>query len=163
MNLLLFLLFSHIFATRGFVPAVPDLDRGNPKMNRFILTISGLSRSDENIRSDGGYKFGDISWTMPKLVSKRTTKLTGKDKYEFGDVSRYLDQRAKAGVSSLTGKPDHKFGDVTLWVDSVSKAKVANFTGKASFDDYQVGDITCTVVRKVQSEEFDASDVFLAL
>lgn len=152
------------------------LSRGRPKQIRWShgtvkdspSATSPSSLSDTKGTNDfeqqkKGYQFGDITRSLAKRARGRVEKLTGK-KYEFGDLTKYLDQQAKGKVANITGKDSYEFGDLTKWADQAAKEKVANFTGKdnASYE-YQFGDISREILRRIQSGEYELQDVFLAL
>lgn len=57
----------------------------------------------------------------------------------------------------------YEFGDLTKWAGNLAQEKAANYAGKETAADYKFGDISRTVVSKVQSGEYSVSDVYLAL
>ena len=142
---------------------------------RTILPAKSTSNDDDSNSSRGGYRFGDVSKFLAKRAAKKVNELTGKETYKFGDLSLWLDGKAKArvqaikkgGVDSSTGGTDstyqYEFGDFTRWADALAKEKAAKFAGKESSEEYVLGDVSRTVIRKVRSGEYNVDDVYLAL
>jgi hypothetical protein len=152
------LLICAIFVSDAFIPLIRVVDQ----KNSVNAEKNKGSDGEKNERKKQGYQFGDVTRFLAKQSTQRVKKLTGRDVYQFGDISRWLDRQTKNRISSLTGKEegDYEFGDLTRWADAIAKEKVANFTGKK---DYQIGDMSKEIVRRVRSGEYELSDVFLAL
>jgi hypothetical protein len=113
-----------------------------------------------------GYQFGDISRRIAKQAAEKIKKVTKKDKYEFGDLSRHLDRQAKRRVADSTGSEEYEFGDLTRFAMSSLQSHVSNFTSQTDSDGkptYQFGDVTREILRRAQSGEYEAKDLFLAL
>lgn len=129
-------------------------------------TSSSIFLPQEPLRQTRrGYKFGDITRS---LIGNRVNKLTGKDQtgeaYEFGDLSRWIDACVKDRVNQMTGKADsdedYEFGDLTQWALQQVGNVTRSYTGK---EEYQVGDLSKEVLRRVTTGEYDLQDVWLAL
>lgn len=136
-------------------------------------SLFALNNNNEN----QGYKFGDITRRLVKnnFIDK-VNDITGNEQYKFGDLSKYLDQQAKERITNArsqsnnnnmntTSSYQYQFGDITLLADYVIKENAAEFAGKGKNNaiQYQFGDISKTILFKVQSGEYDVIDVFLAL
>jgi hypothetical protein len=142
----------------------------NGGSRRSLPCCSSALYQSNNNNEQSGYKFGDMTRFLAKKATDKVNDLTGKDAYQFGDLSRYLDQRAKdrvmeaKGALGSGGDPyKYEFGDLTRWADALAKQKAANFAGKETAGDDRFGDRTKTIVRKVQSGEYQLDDVYLAL
>jgi hypothetical protein len=137
------------------------------------------------------YKFGDLTKGLLKKGKEKLNEILPEgEEYKFGDISRHLDAKAKARIlqarttTKATTTPDHtnnhnnnnnvegattshpyryQVGDLSRWVDHVIKEQAAQFVGKATAEDYQWGDVTQTILRRVQSGEYRVDDVWLAL
>lgn len=118
--------------------------------------MTSLHAEDKNenrytSKARGKYKFGDISKTLIK-------KITKKDEYEFGDLSKHLDKQAKNKVASLSKKEDYEFGDLTRLVRSRIGDEVQDFTNK---DKYKFGNITKEIARRVATKDYTFDDLIL--
>ena len=104
-----------------------------------------------------GYKFGDLT---ARIIGKNVEKITGKP-YKFGDLSRAIDASVKDGVKDLTGNDgDYEFGDLSKWVDSKIKGEVNKFTNN---DNYEFGDLTKEIMKRVASGKYTMDDLFMLL
>lgn len=162
----------------GFRPSIysnrPCLPLPSTRSHRRQQGCRRPATKDDDNQKKKGYQFGDISRFLAKSASNKISQVTGKDKYEFGDLSKWIDQRVKDKVTDWTGKERYEFGDLTRWVDQAAKERVANFTAKSRVSDggnndnnntynYQFGDISREIVRRVTTGEYSLDDVFLAL
>mmetsp|Transcript_2622 Transcript_2622/g.3499 ORF Transcript_2622/g.3499 Transcript_2622/m.3499 type:complete len:368 (-) Transcript_2622:75-1178(-) len=154
----------------------------------YKLYASGLQSDDNDDRSNSssisskkkkGYQFGDITRSIFKggsqVASQSVNTLTGKNEYEFGDLTRWLTSQGVAENLTTNGTTKgYQFGDLSRFVALEMQAKVANFTGKMDDDgngnstetanyNYQMGDISKAVIRRVQSGEYTVDDVWLAM
>jgi len=120
----------------GFIHRKPGLLLSRRRTDRSMDTCSLRAAQDDDGNTSKGYVFGDLTRRFSKQAKDKVTKLTGKESYEFGDLSRWLDQKGKEKVGNLAAK---------------------------DFSDYQVGDITKEVMRRVRSGDYQSHDVFLAL
>lgn len=117
-----------------------------------------------------GYSFGDVTRGFLRKGAEKINEITGKEgEYEFGDLSRYLDAKAKKRVlmarkSNATSTTDdeyfYQFGDLSRWVSHLLQERATGFTGE---EKYRLGDITKTIVRRVQTGEYCIDDIYLAL
>jgi len=105
-----------------------------------------------------GYKFGDLT---ARIIGKNVEKITGKP-YKFGDLSRAIDTSVKDRVKELTGNidGDYEFGDLSKWVDSKIQGEVNKFTNN---DNYEFGDITKEIMKRVASGKYTMDDLFMLL
>ena len=127
-----------------------------------ILTRLSLDKKRNSNDDDGAnkksnnkpYRFGDLSRSLLKRTTDSINQVTGKSEYTFGDLTKSLGRNITVSINgkNATGA-EYRFGDIT-------KAFVQNFTDK---DDYQVGDLTKEVVRRIQNGEYSADDAWLAL
>jgi len=156
------------FATKERLRRSSDLDiLVQPK----VLPAKSTSTDDDRNSSRGGYRFGDVSKFLAKRAANKVNELTGKETYKFGDLSLWLDGKAKERVQAIkkssTGDTDgtyqYEFGDFTRWADALAKEKAAQFAGKNFSEEYVLGDVSRTVIRKVRSGEYRVDDVYLAL
>lgn len=113
--------------------------------------------------------FSDFAKFIFDKATDQVNEITGKEEWQPGDLAKWLDSKAKQRLQSVkkdvTSEQDYQyaFGDLTLWATNLAKEKAARFAGKSSADEYELGDITKTIVNKVQSGEYDENDVYLAL
>mmetsp|Transcript_36514 Transcript_36514/g.79871 ORF Transcript_36514/g.79871 Transcript_36514/m.79871 type:complete len:317 (+) Transcript_36514:55-1005(+) len=119
---------------------------------------NGNKKADDDDGKGGGYKFGDISRGLASRFTKRVEQVTGKE-YEFGDLTRHLDKKAKGEVEKVTGK-EYEFGDLSRWADARVKQRVTEITGK---DDYQVGDLSKELLRRLLAGEVKWDEVLMLL
>lgn len=118
-----------------------------------------------------GYQFGDFTRKMIKNTQGKVNKITGKDRYELGDLTRWADQKAKDRIQkSRSNKTEstnstykYEVGDITRWATDFAKEKAARYAGKQTSDEYEFGDVSRTILAKVQSGEYHSEDVYLAL
>jgi hypothetical protein len=82
--------------------------------------------------------------------------------YRFGDITRGVIGGFKNKVNDLTGKDDYKFGDLTRWLDTKAKDSVSKFTGRTD-GEYQFGDITKELLRRFTHGEYSRDDLMLLL
>ena len=65
-------------------------------------------------------------------------------------------------VKSATGKATYEFGNLSKWLDQKSKEKVGAFTNNNETD-YQFGDISKEVMRRVSAGEYTREDLLLLI
>jgi len=82
-----------------------------------------------------------------------------KDGYQFGDISKSVVRALGKSVTKVTGKEEYKFGDLSRWVDAQAKEKVNQFTNKDG--EYQFGDISKEIIRRVRSGDFTLDDIVI--
>jgi hypothetical protein len=82
--------------------------------------------------------------------------------YQFGDLTKGLVRKFGQSVTSLTGKEEYEFGDLSKWMDQQAKSKVKKFT-KNPNGEYQFGDISKEILRRIQKGEYTLDDVILFL
>ena len=70
-----------------------------------------------------------------------------------GDLSREIDRRVKERVKEFTGNPDYKFGDLTKEILNRQKDRLKDFMGEKAMENYQFGDFTKALGRKVTGDE----------
>lgn len=70
-----------------------------------------------------------------------------------------MDKKAKEEVEKVTGKP-YEFGDISRWADAKVKQRVSEITGK---DEYQVGDISKELLRRLVAGEVKWDEVLMLL
>jgi hypothetical protein len=110
----------------------------------------------------------------------KVNEITGHDEYKFGDLSRHHDAKAKERVlkARTTTDPHHhpaddndhgsssyqyQLGDLSRWASHLVREQAAHYAGKNNAEDYQFGDVTKTIVQKVQTGQYRVDDVYLAL
>lgn len=108
-----------------------------------------------------------MSKFLATQAKEKVNGLTGKTTYEFGDLSRWLDGRAKERVLAIKGGENggykYEVGDFTRWADALAKEKAAQFSGKVTANEYELGDITKTIIPKIRSGEYNLEDIYLSL
>lgn len=77
--------------------------------------------------------------------------------YQFGDISKSVYKSFGKSVNKITRKDSYEFGDLTKWLDSEAKSKVQEFTNKDG--DYEFGDISKEIIRRVKSGEYTVDDI----
>ena len=132
-----------------------------------LQSDDGGSLNDLNQNGKKVYRFGDITRSLTNTLNVKAGQITGKDTYEFGDLSRWADSKAKERIMSIRsqtgGDYKYEFGDLSRLADNMVKEQAAKYAGKENAADYQFGDVTKTLLKKVLTGEYDPQDVFLAL
>mmetsp|Transcript_28900 Transcript_28900/g.42841 ORF Transcript_28900/g.42841 Transcript_28900/m.42841 type:complete len:302 (-) Transcript_28900:64-969(-) len=109
------------------------------------------SPNTKNTKS--GYKFGDFT---KGLLKKAGSAVTGEDDYQFGQITKGVMQNA---TSAIAGKEvDYEFGALSKALMDKTGMAITNYTGKSN---YQVGDISKEIIRRVSSGEYKIEDIFL--
>mmetsp|Transcript_5468 Transcript_5468/g.9003 ORF Transcript_5468/g.9003 Transcript_5468/m.9003 type:complete len:331 (-) Transcript_5468:49-1041(-) len=148
--------------TNGFTAVIPS----------SRTTISSTSSTSSSVlvlwlaKKKEGYQFGDLTKSLLGNTAKALTpssggKQLGDDKdYQFGDITKAVTGKTKQAVANFTGSDngDYQFGDLTKALDQKAKDKAAEFTGKL---DYQVGDVSQEVLRRVRNGDYQMEDVIL--
>lgn len=76
--------------------------------------------------------------------------------YRFGDLTRGLLKKVQEDSNSSS----YKFGDISRWLDKQAKAQVSKFTKK---ENYQFGDMSKEVIRRLKDGEYSRDDLWLFL
>jgi uncharacterized protein YjbJ (UPF0337 family) len=97
----------------------------------------------------------------PTSWSSSTCWAEKKKGYQFGDMTKGVLGKFTERVKSVTGKDKYEFGDLSKWLDEKSKEKVGDFTKNKS--DYQFGDISKEVMRRVSAGEYTREDLLLLI
>lgn len=79
-----------------------------------------------------------------------------KSGYRFGDLTRGLLKKVQEDSSSS----GYKFGDISRWLDKKAKEQVSKFTKK---ENYQFGDMSKEVIRRLKDGEYTRDDLWLFL
>lgn len=100
--------------------------------------------------------------TSSAWSSSSTCWAEKKKGYQFGDMTKGVLGKFTDGVKAVTGKDKYEFGDLSKWLDEKSKEKVGAFTNNKS-EDYQFGDISKEVMRRISAGEYTREDLILLI
>lgn len=101
----------------------------------------------------------DLSRAIDSSVKEKINDLTGNDDYEFGDL-RWVELWTTLNVITSPATFSIKMLLFSRWVDTKIKGEVNKFTNK---EEYQFGDMTKEILRRVATGQYTLDDLFMLL
>jgi hypothetical protein len=136
------------------------------------LTRGLLKKGQEKVnhitgKEDGEYQFGDLARHLDakakeRILKSRSSSANHSSTITAGGAPVEKDSSVADGDDE-TRSYQYQLGDLSRWASHLVKEKAAHFSGQDTADDYQLGDVTKTILHRVRTGEYRVDDVYLAL
>jgi len=136
-----------------------ELQSQLPLWNRDRATRQKTEQSASPSSPSSSFPVLLNSAALLDTLTSSICKVTGKDTYKLGDMSRYLDNRAKDAIRGLTGEVQLQVMGLSKQVDDQIKDRINSLKLAKIQKDFNIADITRTIIQKVASGDYQLSDI----